>query len=178
MSQLDELVTAVAARIADATVSFEAGKLRVNEHGQQRHVIFYRDAGVLKFATGPGRQVYATPVAGAGTTEFVRFQRSESVVVIVRAESEDAVDVLFDAVANAIFDVGGPNVFENENQYQWAGKDSQAAGQHLRRNPEITFMFRMRLSSHPKPKPYAVVAHVQSTQTELGNSVAITVPGP
>ncbi len=178
MSQLDDLVTAVAARVADATVAFEAGKVKINEHAQRRKAIFVRDSGVLKFSTAPGRQVFGVPVSGVGTTEFQRFQRSESVLLTLRAEDEEALDALFDVVVNAIFDVGGPNVFENENQYEWAGKDSQTAGARTARNPEIVFMFRMRLVSHPKLKPYAVVANVQSTQTELSNIVAIAVPGP
>lgn len=178
MSELDNLVADVAARVGDGTVAFEAGKLRINEHSQRRKAIFVREAGVLKFSTAPARQIYSTPFANAGTTEFVHFTRSELVSVTLRAEDEDALDALFDAVVNAIFDVGGPNVFENENAYDWAGKDSQAAGQRIARNPEITFMFRMRLSSHPKSKPYAVVVNAQAAVTELSSTVSIANPGP
>lgn len=178
MSDLDDLVSDVAARVGDVTVAFEAGKLRINEHAQRRKAIFVRESGVLKFSTAPNRQLYSTPVSGAGTTEFVRFQRSELVSVTLRAEDEDALDILFDAVVNAIFDVGGPNVFETENPYDWAGKDSQSAGQRIARNPEITFMFRMRLASHPKSKPYAVIANSQATVIELSSTVSIANPGP
>jgi hypothetical protein len=179
VSDLDDLVTSVAAAVADATVSFQAGKLRINEHNQPRKAIFVRDAGVLKFSTGPGRQVFTTPVSGAGTTEYIRFQRSESVMVVLSAETEDALDALFDAVVNAIFDIGGPNVFENENAYEWAGKDSQQAGQHLARNPELRFMFRMRIQSHPKSKPYAVVAHAQATLQEIQpTTVSVVISNP
>lgn len=178
MSQLDALVTAVAAAVGDSSVAFEAGKLRINEHAQQRKAIFVRTSGVLKFSAAPGRQIFGVPASGVGTTEFQRFQRSEAIELTLRAETEDALDALFDVVVNAIFDVGGPNVYENENAYDWAGGDSQSAGQRIARNPEITFMFRMRLQSHPKLKPYAVVADTQVALTELSNVVAIAVPGP
>lgn len=178
MSQLDELVAAVAARVADATVQFEAGKVKINEHAQRRKVIFVRTNGSLKFSSAPGRQPFGIPVGGQGTTELRRFTRWETVAVTMRAEDEDALDALFDAVVNAIFDVGGPNVFENDNPYDWAGKDSQTAGQRIARNPELTFYFKMQLASHPKLKPYAVIENAQATITELGQSVAIAVPGP
>lgn len=178
MSQLNDLVAAVAAAVGDGTVAFEAGKLRINEHSQQRKAIFVRDSGNLKFSSAPARQNFSTPVSGVGTTEYIRFSRSESVMVVLRAETEDALDLLFDVIVNAIFDVGGPNVFENENPYEWAGADSQSAGQRIARNPEIKFMFRMRLSSHPKAKPYAVVANAQATLAEPTTTVAIAHPGP
>jgi len=174
VSQLDELVTAVAARVDDSTVAFEAGKLRINEHAQRRKAIFVRDSGTLKFSSAPGRQNFGIPVSGAGTTELQRFTRSENVMLVLRAEDEDALDALFDAVVNAIFDIGGPNVFENENQYEWAGKDSQSAGARIARNPEIVFMFRMRLQSHPKPQPYAVLDTVTATVTELDVSQIVS----
>lgn len=177
MSQVDDFVTAVAARVADATVAFEVGKLRINEHAQRRKAIFVRQTGVLRFTAAPGRQVFGIPVGGAGETELQRFAREERIELTVSAEDEDALDALFDAVVNAIFDVGGPNVFDNENPYRWAGEDSQRAGKHLARNPEIKFTFNIRLTSHPKPKPYAVLAAIESTLTEPpGAPVDIDVP--
>lgn len=174
MSQLDELVSAVAARVADPTVAFEAGRLRINEHAQRRKAIFVRDTGVLKPSAAPGRQVFGIPANGAGTTEFQRFTRAENIMLTLRAEDEDALDSLFDAVVNAIFDIGGPNVYTAESPYEWAGKDSQAAGQRLARNPEVVFNFQMRLVSHPALKPYAKIDNTQSTVTLAGNQVVLS----
>jgi hypothetical protein len=174
---MDDFVAAVAARVADVTVLFEAGKLRINEHAQRRKAIFVRQAGVLKFTAAPGRQLSGIPVGGVGVTELQRFAREERIEMTLSAEDESELDELFDAVVNAIYDVGGPNVFENENPYRWAGEDSQRAGKHLSRNPEIKFTFNIRLVSHPKTKPYAVLAATQSTLTEPpGQPVQINKP--
>lgn len=178
MSQVDELVTAVAAQVADASVSFVCGKLRINEHAQQRTVIFVRATGVLKFSAAPGRQVATVPVSGAGTTQLQRFAREELIETTVRAEDEDELDELFDAVANAIFDLGGPNVFAAENTYEWIGRDSQRAGKVLSRNPELKFYFKIRLTSHPKPKPYAILAAATGTLTEGPPGQPVTVVQP
>lgn len=174
MSQLDELVTDVAARVNDATVNFVAGELQINRHAQRRRAIFVRSAGALKPSAAPGRMPFGVPVSGAGTVEWQRFTREELVTLVLRAEDEDALDALFDNVVNAIFEVGGPNVYEDANEYEWAGDDSTNAGKHVARQPEITFRFQMRIKCHPRPLPYAVLADADATLTELGNVVSIS----
>jgi hypothetical protein len=179
MSQLDDLVTAVAARVNDATVLFEAGKLKINQHAQRRHAVFVRASGVLKPSAAPKRAPFGVPVSGVGTTEYVRFTREELVQLTLSAESEDALDTLFDVVANAIFDIGGPNVLVEDSQpYDWVGGDSDNAANFTARVPKLVFVFKMRIVSHPHTKPFAVVATALSTVTELSGSQAITVPTP
>jgi len=173
MSQLDELVTDVAARVADASVEYKAGKLHLNRHAQLRRAVFVRSAGALKHSAAPGRQVYGVPVSGAGTTQFQRFTREELVTLTLRAEDEEALDALFDTIVNAIFEIGGPNVYEDANDYEWAGDDSTNAGKHVSRVPELVFRFRMRLSCQPRALPYAVLAQIDATVTMLDADVEV-----
>lgn len=164
MSQLDEILTTVAARYADATVSFEAGKNVLNKNSQQRKIILARASGDLRFSSAPGRRVFGTPTAGAGSTTQQRFERFEQIEATLRAEDEDALDAMFDRFVNAVFDVFGPNAFENVNPYEWFQGDSTAGGDWARRNPAIKLYFRVRLRSVPQiPAPYVVLGSAEAT---------------
>lgn len=169
MSQLDEVVTAIAARYADATVSFEAGKVVLNAHNQRRKIILVRQSGDLLFSAAPGRRVFGAPTAGAGTTTTQRFERFELIECTLRAEDEDALDLMFDRFVNAVFEVFGPNAFENVNQYQWFQGDSSNGGDWVRRSPAIKLYIRVRLRSRSQPGPYAVLA-------AAGGTAAMTDP--
>ena len=163
MSRLDDTVTAIAAQYADATVSFEAGKFVLNKNAQQRKIVFVRQAGDLKFSSAPGRHAFGTPVAGVGTKTVQRFERFELLEVTLRAADEDDLDAMFDRFVNSVFEVFGPNAFENTNQYEWFQGDSTAGGDWSRRNPAITLYFRVRLKSRSQPGPYAVVGSADAT---------------
>lgn len=178
-SQLAQLVTAVAAKVADATVLFQTGKLKVDQHAQRRKAIFVRTGGLVKPSAAPGRAPFGVPVGGVGTTEYVRFTREEKIELTIGAEDEDALDLLFDKVVNAIFDVGGPNVLvETEQPYDFAGGDSEHADSYSNRNPTLFFMFRMRVASHPHTQPFAVLTTANATISEPLGSQAFVVPHP
>jgi hypothetical protein len=160
MSRLDDIVTALATRYADATVSFEAGKLVLNKHAQRRKVILVRQEGQLKFSAAPDRAPFSVPVAGVGTTTKQPFERFEMLEATLRAEDEDELDQIFDRFVNTVFEVFGPNAFEDVNEYSWFQADSSAGGDWARRNPAIKLQFRVRLRSIAQPGPFAVVAGV------------------
>jgi hypothetical protein len=173
-SQLAQLVTSVAARVNDSTILFETGKLKINHHAQLRRAIFMRPSGVLRPSAAPKRAPLGIPVSGVGVTEYARFTREELIKLVLSAENEDALDILFDSVVNAIFDVGGPNVLvESEQPYDWAGEDSEHAGAHNSRNPSMTFIFKMRVLSHPHTQPFAQLATLIATITEGSGVVGI-----
>ena len=157
MSRLDDTVTALAARYADATVSFEAGKLILNKHAQQRKIILVRQEGQLRFSSAPDRMPFGPPTAGAGTLTRQRFERFERIEATLRAQDEDELDLMFDRFVNAVFEVFGPNAFEDVNEYAWFQGDSTQAGDWSRRNPAIKLYFRVRLRSISQPGPYAVL---------------------
>ena len=163
MSQLDEILTTVAARYADATDSFEAGKNVLNKNAQQRKIILVRQEGQLKFSAAPGRVAFGTPLSGAGTVTKQPFERFELIEATLRAEDEDALDLMFDRFVNTVFEVFGPNAFEDVNEYQWFQGDSTTGGDWSRRNPAITLYFRVRLKSRSQPGPYAVVGSADAT---------------
>lgn len=178
-TKLQDLVTAVAARVADPTIQYAVGGLELNRNAKQRRAVFVRTNGTLRPSTAPKRQVSGIPVGGVGETQFVRFQRDEQIMLQLSAESEEALDAVFDLVVNALFDVGAPNVLENENLYDWAGDDSKNAKAHNARNPSMRFTFRMRVPSYPLADAYAVLARADATLTEQGGAdVAISVPPP
>lgn len=178
-SQLAQLVTAVAARVNDPSILFETGKLQINRATQRRKAIFVRPGGTFKPSTAPKRAPLGIPVGGVGTTEYQRFTRYEQVELTLSAEDEDKLDLLLDSVVNAIFDVGGPNVLvEDEQPYVFAGQDSENAGSHVARNPNLKFFFKIKVASHPHTQPFVVVTTANSTVTELSGSVAIIVPAP
>lgn len=178
MSRIDDLVTAIAARYNDSTVSFEAGKLRLNEHAQQRKVIFVRQNGSLQFSTAPGRRPFGTPVSGAGTFTQQRFTREEQLEVTLRAADEEDLDDMFDRFVNTVFEVCGPNAFENANQYEWFKEDSKNGGSWETRNPAIKLYFNARLASRSQTSPYAVVASTDTDVTEGDETVNVIVPAP
>lgn len=162
-SRVEEFVTAVAARYADATVSFEAGALRVNEHGQQRRIIFARAQGALQFSTAPGRAAFGAPTGGAGTYTLQRFQREEQLEITIRAEDETALDAMFDRLVNSIFEVAGPNAFEDVNRYEWIGHDAQQGGTWASRQPAIRLYVNVRLASRSQPATYVQVQEVDAS---------------
>jgi hypothetical protein len=160
MSRLDDIVTSLATRYADPTVSFEAGKLKLNTNAQQRKIILVRQEGQLKFSAAPGRAPFSVPVAGVGTTTKQPFERFELLEATLRAEDEDELDQIFDRFVNTVFEVFGPNAFEDVNDYAWFQGDSSAGGDWARRNPAIKLHFRVRLRSIAQPGPFAVVSGV------------------
>jgi hypothetical protein len=156
-------VTALAARYADATVSFEAGKLVLNKNAQQRKIILVRQEGQLKFSSAPGRAAFGTPLAGAGTVTKQPFERFELIEATLRAEDEDELDLMFDRFVNTVFEVFGPNAFEDVSDYAWFQADSTSGGDWARRNPAIKLYFRVRLRSIAQPGPFAVLGTADST---------------
>lgn len=163
MSRLDDIVTLIEARYADPTVSFEAGKLVLNKNAQKRKVILVRQEGTLKFSSAPGRAPFSVPVSGVGTTTKQPFERFELLQATLRAEDEDELDVIFDRFVNSVFEVFGPNAFEDVNHYSWFQADSTAGGDWARRNPAIKLEFRVRLRSIAQPGPFAVLADAGAT---------------
>ncbi len=165
MSRLDDLVTDIAAAFADVTVNFVAGGLQTNRHAQKRTIIFVRSRGELSFRSVPGARPETVPVANAGTFTTQRFQRKETIEINIRAESEIALDAMFDRLVNVIFEVAGPNAFDDVTPYAWSGDDSNNSGQHERRNPSIKLLMVFLLASRSDPLPYI---KVQATTTDLG----------
>ncbi len=163
MSRLDDLVTALAARYADSTVSFEAGKLVLNKNAQRRKIILVRAEGQLRFSAAPDRARFSTPVADAGTTTKQPFERFELLEATLRAEDEDDLDQMFDRFVNSVFEVFGPAAFEDVNPYSWFQGDSSAGGDWARRNPAIKIHFRVRLRSIAQPGPFAVLGTADGT---------------
>lgn len=172
-SRLDDFVTAIDVQLADATVNLVAGRLRLNEHATQRQAIFTRQSGELTFSRAPGRTPFGAPVSGEGTFTRQVFTRSEMIEVTLRAADEEALDLLFDQFVNAVFEVCGPNAFEETNAYEWVGEDSSSAGAWDSRNPGIKFQLNVRLSSRGQPRPYAVIAVTSADVTEGDETVTI-----
>jgi hypothetical protein len=179
MSRLDEIVTQISDQYGDASVSFEAGKLVLNKHAQQRKIIMVRSSGDLRFSAAPGRRQYGVPVGGAGSVTDQRFERFELIECTLRAEDEAALDAMLDRFVNAVFEVAGPNAFENVNPYEWHQGDSSAGGDWIKRNPAIKLYIRLRLKSRAQPRPYAVVAAAETDVEQAGapaDGVEITTP--
>jgi hypothetical protein len=163
MSHLEDIVTDVAARYADSTVSFEAGKLVLNKHAQKRKIILVRESGDARFSKAPNKVAFGVPVGGAGTVTQQRFERFERIECTLRAEDEDALDAMFDRFINTVFEVFGPNAFEESNAYQWFQGDSTNGGDWARRNPAIKLYINVRLKSRSQPGPYAVLGSAEAT---------------
>lgn len=163
MSRLDDIVTLIADRYADATVSFEAGKVVLNKHAQRRKVILVRQEGQLRFSSSPDRARFSAPVSGAGTHTKQPFERFELLEVTLRAEDEAELDLMFDRFVNTVFECFGPAAFEDVNDYVWFQGDSSTGGDWARRNPAIKFRFRVRLRSIAQPGPFAVLAEADAT---------------
>ena len=172
MSRLDDLVTDIATAYDDSTVQFQAGKLRIAEHAQKRHIIFVRHAGLLSPSTAPERATFS--IAGFQTQIF---EREETVLVVLRAEDEDALDAMLDRFCESVFRVCGANAFDDPTPYEWSGEDSQQAGQWVRRNPELRLQLRVRLRSLPTyAQPSVALEQADATLTELDASVLASVP--
>ncbi len=172
MSAVDDVKTAIKARFADATVDFEVGENKLNQHGQRRRIIFARVRGVLRFSTGPQRVV---DVAGApGTHRTLRFQREEMLMVELRAESDDALDIMFDRFVECVFDEYGPNALLADNSYEWGGGDSTSGGSNTSRVPSIQFPLWVRLNNQAAFPMPLVDADNTGTVTMLGTSQAVT----
>lgn len=157
MSRFDDLITEIEAAFNDGSVNFVGGKVCLNKHSTRRQAIFVRQRGTLNFSSSPGRRPESTPVAGVGTFTEQRFERNEQILVTLRAEDEENLDLLFDRMVNVIFELYGPNAFETANPYDWFGEDSKQAGGWERRNPAIRFFLTVRLASRSDARPYIQV---------------------
>jgi len=177
MSHVDDICEAIRVQFSDSTVSFEVGENAQARHGQRRRIIFVRASGVVRFATGPSRNI-ATP-GDPGTLERQVFERFERITVELRAESDSALDVVFDRFLKAAFATFGPNILRDENPYEWSGGDSSHGGSNTARQPAILFDLWIRLRSRDYfPLPTAEVERVEATLTELDGVVAFAVPPP
>lgn len=169
MSHLDDLLTAIEVRFDDATVAFDRGAVSRGRHGQMRRISLVRRNGILKFGSGPGRMPFVS-----GAVERQRFVREELVEATLRAEDETALDAMLDRFVNAAFDVLGPNCMSEENPYDWHEGDSTQGGANASRQPALTFLLRVRLKSHTQTLPYIALARLETTVTELDNTVTLT----
>lgn len=177
MSHVDDICADIKAKFSDATVSFEVGENAQARHGQRRRIIFVRADGVVRPSSAPARAV-ATPGAPGSLTRRV-FDRRERIAVELRAESDDALDIMFDRFLKAAFDLYGPNILQDENPYQWAGGDSTSGGSNTARQPAILFDLWIRLQSQDAfPLPLVEIDHVNASLTELGNTVSFNTPPP
>lgn len=187
MSRLDDILTAIATRYADNTVSFEAGKLVLNKNGQQRKIILTRQSGRLGFSNARGKHAFGVPVSGAGTLTRQRFERVELLECTLRAEDEAALDTMFDRFVNAVFEEFGPSALEDVSDYEWFQGDSTAGGDWARRNPAIKLYIRVKLASRSQPSPFAVLGSATGTVIltdsagatgATGDFVTIETPAP
>lgn len=177
MSHVDDIAADIEAIFADATVSFEVGANQSNRHGQRRRIIFSRGRGVLRFASGPGRVMYTAGAPGNQTHEV--FCREEIIAVELRAESDDALDIMFDRFVKAAWLAFGPNFLVDDNPYDWAGADSSAGGSNTSRIPAIHIEIAVRLRSRDHlPLPAAPIEQTSTTVSELGTTQIVTVPQP
>jgi hypothetical protein len=171
MSHLEDIIEDLEAQYADATVAFEGGKLKKSLHAQQRQIILVRSEGKLKFSKAPGRAAFGVAIDGAGTMTNQRFERTEVLQATLRAANQDDLDDMFDRFVNTVFEVYGPNAFEDVNDYEWFQGDSAAGGDWVRRNPSITLTFSIRLKSRSVPVPFAVVGTATGEVT-MGDETA------
>lgn len=175
MSHVEDVRDDIQARFDDATVSFEVGENAQARHGQRRRIIFVRADGVVRHSSAPQRTV-ATPGA-PGTLARQVFERRERIAVELRAESDDALDIMFDRFLKAAFNAYGPNILQDENPYQWAGGDSTSGGSNTARQPAILFDLWIRLKSRDAfPLPLVEIDHAQASLTELGTTVSFNTP--
>lgn len=165
MSRIDDLVTEIATEFNDATVEFVGGSVQRGRHSQQRRIIFARMRGQLRFISAPGARPETTPVANQGTLTQQRFERLETLKITLRAEDETELDTLFDRFVNVVFELYGPNAFEEANNYQWYNEDSKSSGTYSTRNPSIDLLLPFSFASRSDPKPYFELV---STTADLG----------
>lgn len=171
MSAVDDIAAALETRFADATVSFSVGANTSNQHGQRRRIIFTRVRGVLRHSSSPQRVVDAP--GAPGTHRTLRFQREEMLLVELRAESDTALDVMFDRFVECVFDEYGANALLDDNGYEWAGGDSTHGGSNTSRVPSIQFPLWVRLLNQANfPMPLVDADH-EGTVTMLGQSQAV-----
>lgn len=176
MSHLDDVVYALETKMADTSLVFLKGKINLAKNEQRRRCIVSRVGGTLSKSDGPARQ------RNTSDTTFKRmiFRRDEIFDVRLLAESEDALDVLFDRLANAIFEHFGPNALYGDVDYRWLNDDSKG-GSHTARQPGIEFQLRVRLRSFSDDYSRAILEQAEGTVT-LGatgvtdNSVETNVP--
>jgi hypothetical protein len=174
VSHVDDVCEAIRVKFDDATVSFEVGENNLSRNGQRRRIIFVRADGLVRHSTAPVRNVPVT-----GTLKRQVFERFERIQVELRAESDTALDVVFDRFLDAAFLCFGPNILKDENPYDWAGGDSSAGGANTSRQPAIRFDLWIRLKAQDYfPQPTAELDQLTTTITELGSSVAFNTPQP
>lgn len=166
MSHVDDVCEAIRLAFNDSTVSFEVGENTQARHGQRRRILFVRADGIVRPSSAPGR-ITATPGA-PGTLARQVFERRERITVELRAESDDALDIMFDRFLKAAFNLFGPNILQEDNPYQWAGGDSSSGGSNTARQPAIMFDLWIRLKSRDAfPLPLTTIADYDVALREL-----------
>jgi hypothetical protein len=177
VSHVDDIAEAIRVKFADVTVSFEVGENQTVRHGQRRRIIFVRANGIVKHSSAPLRNV--ATIGAPGNLQRQVFERFERLSVELRAETDEALDIMFDRFLKAAFDLFGPNILRDENPYDWAGGDSSAGGSNTARQPSIVFDLWIRLKSRDAfPLPLVEIDHVQAGLTELGTTVSFNTPPP
>lgn len=175
MSHVDDICEAMRVRFADATVSFEVGENQKNRHGQLRRIIFTRTDGIVRKSSAPGRNVATHGLPGS--LQRMVFQRRERTEIELRAESDTALDIMFDRLLKCIDNEFGSNALADENPYHWGGKDSTTGGANTSRQPSIVFDLWLNMRSRDAfPLPLVDLTALQATVTELSNSVVISTP--
>lgn len=148
--------------LADPTVLFEKpGKTGLG-HGrrdQSRRVSLVRVGGSVRFSSAKEQ----------------RFLREESWRVVVAAQSEQAVDLLFAQLLHAVFAISGPDAFRNDSPYAWGGQDSQG-GAHVVRQPIIEMDLTLRFKVPTPDELKAELESAQATLTELGEDETVETP--
>lgn len=174
---LDAFAALVQARFSDTeTAVIVTGGVQRQAHQAQRTILLTRQLGQLRFSSAPNRMPFGTPVSGAGTYVQQRFQREEMIEATLRAATETDLDSLFDEFVNAVFEVAGPNAFDELTEYRWFGEDSVSGNEWVRRNPALKVYFRVRLASFSLPGPYAVVGTAGASVSLLGTTDSVVVP--
>lgn len=173
MSHLDDVVYALETKLNDPSITFLKGKVNLAKQEKLRRVIVSRVGGTLSKSDGPGRQ----RLTGDESFKRMIFRRDEVFDVRLLAESEDALDVLFDRLANAIFEHFGPNALYGDVEYRWLNDDSKG-GSLNNRQPGIEFQLRVRLRSFSDEYSRAILAQAEGTVTEGTESVVVNVPAP
>lgn len=154
MSRLSEFVTSIDTALNDATVTLEAGKLRLHEHGNTRRIIFVRAAGRIEALASPGRHRLGVAVSGVADYAQQVYSRKELIGIELRADEEDDLDELLDAFLSALNQVAGPNVLPST--YEWHNGDSSEGGAWTARQPAIRLTIELALRALPTPTGHSV----------------------
>lgn len=157
-STFDGLVSALDDELGDSTVLMVGGQV-LRQHGrrdQARRISLVRQSGVLRFSTARGQ----------------RFVREETIGVAVSAESEEAVDDLFNAFMLALFAISGPDALVDSTTYEWGQRDSQGGG-HTARQTVLEAQIVVRLKVAKPAETEAEVEQVDATLTELGEDESL-----